>query len=82
MKITKNQNQCWITNKISVGKQNVKVLINILKQSLLPSISQDENKELEDLFINIDKNENLIFDKIVQTKIEHFIAIRFEKDKK
>lgn len=65
-----------------VPKQNVKVLVNILKQSLLPSISQDENKELEDLFINIDKNENLIFDKAVQTKIEQFIAIRFEKDKK
>ncbi|TLS98814.1 GGDEF domain-containing protein [Aliarcobacter cibarius] len=62
-------------------RKNVRVLVNILKQSLLPSISQDENKELEELFLEIDKDENLIFEKEVQEKIEQFISQRFEKDK-
>lgn len=65
-----------------VPTKNVKVLVNILKQSLIPSISQDENKELEELFSSIEKNENLIFEKDIQEKIEQFIAQRFEKDKK
>lgn len=63
-------------------KKNVRALVNILKQSLLPSISQDENKELEELFFLIEKEENLIFERDIQEKIEQFIAQRFEKDKK
>ena len=52
-----------------VPTRNVKVLVNILKQSLIASISNDENKELEELFLKIDQNENLIFEKDVQEKI-------------
>lgn len=62
-------------------KKNVKVLVNILKQSLLPSISKVHNNELEELFKEIEKDENLIFEKKIQEEIEKFVSQRFEKDK-
>lgn len=65
-----------------VPVKNIKLLVQILKQSLIPSISQEEDKELEELFIKIENNENLIFDKNIQSQIEAFISLRFEKDKK
>lgn len=65
-----------------VHPRNVKVLVSILKQSLLPSISQDLNEDLENLFLRIDDDSALLFKRDVQEEIELLISQRFEKDKK
>ncbi len=64
-----------------VHPSNVHVLAMIIKQSLLPSICEKTNEEIDKLFAKIDKEPNLLFDKDVQQKIEEFTTKRFERDK-
>ncbi len=64
-----------------VHPSNVHVLAMIIKQSLLPSICEKTNEEIDKLFAQIDKEPNLLFDKDVQQKIEEFTTKRFERDK-
>ncbi|WP_108559777.1 GGDEF domain-containing protein [Arcobacter caeni] len=65
-----------------VHPQNVHELASLLKQSVLPSICPKTNEEIDQLFSQIEKEPNLLFDKKVQDKIEDFINKRFERDKK
>ncbi len=64
-----------------VCEKNVNELATLLKQSVLPSICSQTDDEIEQLFENIDKDKNLLFDKEVQEKIQRFIEQRFERDK-
>lgn len=64
-----------------VHPKNVQVLAMIIKQSLLPSICLKTNEEIDQLFSQIEKNTNLLFDKNIQDKIEEFTTKRFERDK-
>ena len=64
-----------------VNPKNVQLLATIVKQSLLPSICEKTNEEIDQLFAKIDLNPNLLFDKQIQRKIEEFTAKRFERDK-
>lgn len=64
-----------------VNPRNVQLLATIVKQSLLPSICEKTNEEIDQLFAKIDLNPNLLFDKNIQRKIEEFTAKRFERDK-
>ncbi|MGA1938806.1 GGDEF domain-containing protein [Arcobacter sp. YIC-310] len=65
-----------------VSKENVAPLASLLKQSVLPSICIEIDDEIEHLFIKIDANPEILFEKEVQEKIEDFIFKRFEADKK
>ena len=65
-----------------VHPQNVHELASLVKQSVLPSICPKTNEEIDQLFSQIDKEPNLLFDKKIQDKIEDFINKRFEGDKK
>ena len=65
-----------------VNPQNVRQLANLLKRSLLPSICVKTDDEIDQLFSKIENNNNLLFTKEVQDKIEDFINLRFERDKK
>lgn len=65
-----------------VHPQNIHELASLLKQSVLPSICPKTNEEIDQLFLQIEKEPNLLFDKKVQDKIEDFINKRFERDKK
>ena len=64
-----------------VHPQNVEMLASILKQALIPSISVEVDDEIEKLFVEIEKNPNLLFNKAIQIHIEKLILKRFEKDK-
>ena len=64
-----------------VNPRNVQLLATIVKQSLLPSICEKTNEEIDQLFAKIDLNPNLLFNKEIQRKIEEFTAKRFERDK-
>lgn len=64
-----------------VHPQNVEILASILKQALIPSISVEVDDEIEKLFVEIEKNPNLLFNKAIQIHIEKLILKRFEKDK-
>ena len=64
-----------------VSKENVKELASLLKQSVLPSICPETDDEIEQVFENINKDPNLLFNKEVQEKIKRFIEQRFERDK-
>ena len=65
-----------------VHPQNVKQLADLIKQSVLPSICQKTNDEIDELFTKIEKDPNLLFIQEIQDKIEDFINKRFERDKK
>ena len=65
-----------------VHPQNVKQLADLIKQSVLPSICQKTNDEIDELFTKIEKEPNLLFIQEIQDKIEDFINKRFERDKK
>jgi len=64
-----------------VHPNNVHMLASILKQSLLPSICEETNEEIDQLFTRIEKDANLLFDKNIQEKIKEFTTKRFERDK-
>lgn len=64
-----------------VSTENVEELASLLKQSVLPSICSEIDDEIEELFEQIDKNANLLFEKEIQEKIQEFIEKRFERDK-
>lgn len=93
-KLDEQENEEVLSNKINsplkliplllkrVHPKNVHVLAAIIKQSLLPSICEKTNEEIDKLFTQIDKNPNLLFDKEIQAKIEEFTTKRFERDKK
>lgn len=93
-KLDEQENEEVLSNKIDsplkliplllkrVHPKNVHVLAAIIKQSLLPSIYEKTNEEIDKLFTQIDKNPNLLFDKEIQAKIEEFTTKRFERDKK
>lgn len=93
-KLDEQENEEVLSNKIDsplkliplllkrVHPKNVHVLAAIIKQSLLPSICEKTNEEIDKLFTQIDKNPNLLFDKEIQAKIEEFTTKRFERDKK
>ena len=65
-----------------VHPQNVQQLAILIKQSVLPSICQKTNDEIDELFTKIEKDPNLLFIQEIQDKIEDFINKRFERDKK
>ena len=93
-KLDEQENEEVLSNKIDsplkliplllkrVHPNNVHVLAAIIQQSLLPSICEKTNEEIDKLFTQIDKNPNLLFDKEIQAKIEEFTTKRFERDKK
>ncbi len=65
-----------------VSRENVAPLASLLKQSVLPSISIEVDDDIEELFIKIDAQPELLFEKSVQNKIEDFIFKRFDRDKR
>lgn len=65
-----------------VHPKNVEVIIDILKQAIVPSISSELNNAADVLFEQLKKNPKDIFEKSIQSKIEKLIFERFEKDKK
>lgn len=65
-----------------ITKENAAPLATLLKQSVLPSIAIEIDDEIEHLFIKIEAQPELLFDKNIQNKIEDFIFKRFEADKK
>ncbi len=65
-----------------VPNDNLDDLIEILKQSVLPSVySETNDEEINNLFDKIEKNKKLLFEKEIQEKIEKLIEKRTEKDK-
>lgn len=65
-----------------IPNENLDELIELLKQSILPSIYSEENDdEINNLFFEIDGNKKLLFNREIQQKIEELIVKRFEKDK-
>ena len=52
-----------------VNPRNVQLLATIVKQSLLPSICEKTNEEIDQL-CKIDLNPNLLFDKIFKEKLK------------
>jgi diguanylate cyclase (GGDEF)-like protein len=64
-----------------VNSKNVQRLANLIKRSLLPSICPKIDEEIDQLFSEIGKNNDLLFDNNVQDRIEDFINKRFERDK-
>ncbi len=65
-----------------ISPENVQELASLLEQSILPSICSDTDEEIERLFMRINANVNLLFQKEIQIKIEDFISKRVERDKK
>ncbi|QOG11697.1 GGDEF domain-containing protein [Arcobacter sp. FWKO B] len=65
-----------------VATSNVTNLANLLKDSLLPSISLEIDEKLARFCIKIGDSPSLIFEEDIQKEIESFIAKRFEADKK
>lgn len=65
-----------------VCPNNVQQLANLIKRSVLPSICPEADNEIDKLFLEIGRNNNLLFDKSIQSKIEDFINKRFERDKR
>lgn len=65
-----------------VNVNNVKAIVSLLKESVLPSISLEIDDEIEHLFIKLEAQPSLLFEKEVQVKIKDFIAKRVESDKK
>lgn len=65
-----------------VSASNVSGLANILKDSLLPSISLELDENLARFCIKIGDSPSLIFEDDIQKEMEDFIAKRFEADKK
>ncbi|MBF7070899.1 GGDEF domain-containing protein [Aliarcobacter butzleri] len=61
-----------------VHPQNVEMLASILKQALIPSICVEIDDEIEKLFVEIEKNPNLLFNKAIQIHIEKLILKREE----
>lgn len=64
-----------------VHPQNIEIVVDILKQSISPSISQSSDKNVDEIFGELKSNPRLIFDKNIQLKIEKLIVQRLEKDK-
>lgn len=64
-----------------IHPQNVEAIVDLLKQSLTPSISQENDANIDILFDELKAKPKLIFEKSVQIKIEKLISQRFEKDK-
>jgi diguanylate cyclase len=65
-----------------VSPQNVQKLASLIKRSVLPSICSITDNEIDELFSQIEKEPNILFQKYIQDKIEEFINKRFERDKK
>ncbi len=64
-----------------VNAKNVHQLALLIKQSILSSLCPKTDEEIDRLFLDIEKEPNLLFQKKVQKRIESFIARRFERDK-
>ena len=64
-----------------ISSDNISNLSELLKKSVLPSICQEIDNEIEKLFKEIDTNPKILFNKDIQKKIASFIAQRFERDK-
>ena len=65
-----------------VSPQNVQVSASLIKKSVLPSICSKTDNEIDELFSQIEKEPNILFQKDIQDQIEEFINKRFERDKK
>ena len=65
-----------------VSPQNVQKLASLIKKSVLPSICSETDDEIDEVFSQIEKEPNILFQKEIQNKIEEFIKNRFERDKK
>ena len=65
-----------------VSPQNVQKLASLIKKSVLPSICSETDDEIDEVFSQIEKEPNILFQKEIQDKIEEFIKNRFERDKK
>jgi diguanylate cyclase len=65
-----------------VSTRNVSNLANLLKDSLLPSISIELDEKLARFCIKIGDSPSLIFEDDIQQEMESFIAKRFEADRK
>lgn len=61
--------------------KNIDILIDILRQSIIPSISLDSISGAQITFDELKKDPKLIFDKNMQVRIEKLVLERFEKDK-
>mgnify|MGYP005985163913 CR=1 FL=1 len=64
-----------------VSTENVDTLASLLKHSVLPSICDKDDSEVDALFEKIEKDSTILFKREVQEQIENFITKRFEKDK-
>ncbi|MFA9373862.1 MAG: GGDEF domain-containing protein, partial [Poseidonibacter sp.] len=56
-----------------VAPENVEELASLLEQSIIPSICSETDDEISRLFLKINADVNLLFDKEIQAKIEDFI---------
>lgn len=65
-----------------VAPENVEELASLLEQSIIPSICSETDDEISRLFLKINADVNLLFDKQIQAKIEDFIFKRVQRDKK
>lgn len=65
-----------------VAKKNISNLADLIKDSLLPSISIELDEKLARFCIKIGDSPSLIFEEDIQKEIEEFIAKRFEADRK
>jgi len=65
-----------------IAPDNVKPLVELLKQAVLPSICIDIDEEIEHLFIKLDAQPELLFEDEVQAQIKDFTQKRVEADKK
>jgi diguanylate cyclase (GGDEF)-like protein len=65
-----------------VHPENVQQLAILIKQSVLPSICPKTDDEIDQLFLKIEEEPNLLFNKEIQERIEDFITKRFERDKR
>jgi len=64
-----------------VHPHNIEILVDILKQAIAPSISQEINNDVDILFDYLKSDPKQVFEKNNQLKIEKFITLRIEKDK-
>lgn len=64
-----------------IHPKNIEIIVDILKQSITPSINQINDDSVNTLFDELKSDPKLIFEKAVQNKIEKLILQRFEKDK-
>lgn len=64
-----------------VHTNNLQDLVNLIKKTVPPSIYPKTDEKINQLFFKIEKEPNLLFDRNIQPKIEHFVNKRFEKDK-